>query len=506
MSHARRATLLTLLFSLVFGTLTPPAGAQRQLPVEVKIEETFVLEFKEPFETLLLDAGETTLTTNETVKVNIAPTTVFLGEKKKAVDYKKIRPGMRMDLVVEKLGPELTAKIATVKTNLEKWAVSFEGYFEKLDGDVAGIDGQAVVLESGATIKGDGQWKKQEFNSLADLMLGSLVKVKGVRKEDGRVYATELKTEPNTFSKGEREMRLKLSQNLTSPDLVQDERGAVKSLSGGVVKMGGRQFKLVESLELQTYINKIGNKLVPRYIKDQSREDPSKLLFRFYVIEDDTVNAFAFADGSVFINTGLLKILKNEAQLAAVLGHEIAHATNEHTRRTTESAFAKVLGVGNAVGVFKGDDLITFGLGVFSNKFDRDLENQADRVGLMYIYDAGYDPREAPKVWRELSSRSKENSIENFLYSSHPLARARLRNLNKEIAYNYYQTDFGQTLVRDKEYMEVVGLHFGWIKKPPPPTPAKSAVPAGNMPGTTTAPANKSRNNRPATKPRGKRP
>lgn len=209
MSHARRATLLTLLLSLALSMLAPPAGAQRQIPVEAKIEEAFVLEFKEPFEMLLLDAGETTLTTNERVEVKIAPTTVFVGEKKKAVDYKKIRPGVRMDLVVEKLGSELTAKVVTVKTNLEKWAVSFEGYFEKLDGDVAGIDGQAVVLEGGAKIKGEGQWKNQEFNSLADLMLGSLVKVKGVRREDGRVYAAELKTEPNAFSKGEREMRLK---------------------------------------------------------------------------------------------------------------------------------------------------------------------------------------------------------------------------------------------------------------------------------------------------------
>ncbi len=61
-------------------------------------------------------------------------------------------------------------------------------------------------------------------------------------------------------------------------------------------------------------------------------------MFRFYVLEDDTPNAVALVDGSVFIHTGMLKLLENEAQVAIVLGHEIAHVTNEHVRRRVQAS------------------------------------------------------------------------------------------------------------------------------------------------------------------------
>ncbi len=144
------------------------------------------------------------------------------------------------------------------------------------------------------------------------------------------------------------------------------------------------------------------------------------------------------------------------------------------------------------------------------------MENQADRVGLMYMHDAGYDPREVPKIWRELDRlltsavketnsgnrntssvsvtdilpKSSKNKVENFLYSSHPEAVARLKNLNREIAYNYYDTDFSQTKVKADEYRESVGYYFGWIKKPEPPKPAptQTKTTTNTSPKTTKTP------------------
>jgi hypothetical protein len=115
------------------------------------------------------------------------------------------------------------------------------------------------------------------------------------------------------------------------------------------------------------------------------------------------------------------------------------------------------------------------------------MEDQADRVGLSYLYEAGYDPREAPKVWREITKQVKENSVTNFLYSTHSTARARLKNLNREIAYNYYGTDFGQTLAGTDTYMNAVGSFFGWIKKPVPPQP-KQGSSALAQPSTSGGP------------------
>lgn len=472
--------------------------SQQNIPVSIKLKDAFILSVDPSGEKLLVDLGENVITTDEAVAVNINSKTAFLNKKKKPVDVKLLRPGVLLEIDGEKVGTDVTANKVTVLTNLEDWEVTVAGYFEKLDGDTAEIDGQRIKLETGAKIKGADDWKSRNFNSFNDMMLGSEARVEGVRKTDGIVYAARITTKPNTFTKSEKELRLKLSQNLNLTG-VEVDAGAVKQLSNGNVEIGGKKFKLVESLEVQTYVNKVGFKLVPRYIKDLDRNDPSKLSFRFYAVEDPTPNAFAFADGSVFIHTGLLKILKNEAQFAGVIGHEMAHATYEHSRRTNESFFVKVPVVGEKLGVLSKDDLVTFGLGIFANKFSRDMESQADRVGLSYMFDAGYDPREAPKVWRELSKLTQTNSIETFLYSSHPAASARSKSLNREIAYNYYDTDFSKTLVRTDEYMAALGVYFGWIKKPKRPKPVPT--PATTKPTTNAKPKPSTKTTKPKKNP-----
>lgn len=493
-----RFTFLFTLSLILTGLPQPflaPVRSQQNIPIPIKIKNAFILKVDMAGGRILVDLGDNTITTDDALNVGVNSKTVFLS-KKKQIDANLLRPGVMLEIEGDKLGTEVTANKVTVLTNLENWQVNVEGYFERLEGDTAEIDGQRVRLERDAKIKGGDDWKSREFKSLNDLMLGSETKVEGVRKSDGIVYATKITTKPNNYTKSENELRVRLSQNLKLTGMEVDA-GSVKNLSNGNVEIGGKRFKLVESLEVQTYVNRVGFKLVPRYIKDLDRNDPSKLLFRFYVVEDDTPNAFAFADGSVFVHTGLLKILKNEAQLAGVIGHEMAHATHEHTRRSNESLVSKIPSVGQRLGVLSKDDLITFGLGLFANKFSRDMENQADRVGLRYMYDAGYDPREVPKVWRELAKLTQTNSVETFLYSSHPEAVTRLKNLNREIAYNYYDTDFSQTLVKTDEYKEALGPHFGWIKKPSRPQPAK-ALTNLTPPKTTNTPR---KTNRPKKRP-----
>jgi hypothetical protein len=466
------ASLLALCFLFV-GAL--PCSAQQQVGIPVKIKEAFVLEFAAPHERLLIDTGETNFTTGEVTEVTINAATLFRNKKDAPLERGLLRPGMKIEIQGERFGSRVQAGVVKVKTNAESWEVEVKGYFEKLDGGRARVDGQTVVLGDGAVILGDNEWKGKTFKSFNEMMLGSHVEVKGIRRADGVVYAQLGKTKPNIFTEGDKRLVLAVQQGLLLPPTGQ--------LTGARVKIADKEFKLVESLELQSYVTQVGYKLIPRYIKDLPNDDPGKPTYRFYVIEDDSFNAFALPDGSIFVHTGLLKTLKNEAQMAAVLGHEIAHVTHEHSRRRMESLAVPLLQLGTAIaGAATKNNSIAmlgqFGAGVLSNKFGRDFEDQADRVGLFYMYEAGYDPREAPKVWREVSKHTKENAISNFLYSDHSSAIARLRNLNREIAYNYHETDFSQTNTDEDKYRRVVGQYFGWLPKIPATN--TNAPPQGN--------------------------
>jgi hypothetical protein len=470
-------------------TFLPPAGlTQQQASIPIKKQEGFVIDFKPPYDRLGVDMGENAFIEEETQYFSITPQTQFFNKKDKPLDPSVIRPGMQLEITGERVGSQLNLTKVKLKIDIEKWEVEIKGYLESVDGDKAWIDGQAVRLNPGTVIRGDDGWKNKTFSSFNEMYSGAQVSIKGIRRSDGIIYAQGGETRPNEFTKGDRNLKLSVEKNMALP----------QSLSGGKGIVLGNEVKFANSLELQTYVTKVGYKVIPRYEKDLPNDYPGKMVFRFAVIEDESFDAFALPDGSVFVHTGLLKQIKNEAQLAAILGHEIAHVTYEHARKRIEDPkgtwlpLAASLGgavLGGETGAVAGNLLA----GAIKNKFGRDAEDQADRVGLYYMMQAGYDPREAPKIWREISKDIKQDSIGTFLYSDHSSARQRLKNLNREIAYNYYNTDFTQTSVGDKEFMNVVGVYFGWIPKPQPkPLPA-APKPVQKTPVKTTKPTTKKR-------------
>src|SRR5262249_818328 len=93
------------------------------------------------------------------------------------------------------------------------------------------------------------------------------------------------------------------------------------------------KYKLLPNDEVQEYVTSLGQTLIPEYLKTVPDGDPSKLNFRFFVIIEKEPNAHALPNGVFLINSGMLEVVENEAQLAAVIGHEIAHATQEHQWR-----------------------------------------------------------------------------------------------------------------------------------------------------------------------------
>ncbi len=168
--------------------------------------------------------------------------------------------------------------------------------------------------------------------------------------------------------------------------------------------------------------------------------------WEFVVFEDSEPNAFALPGGKVGVHTGLFQITKNDAGLAAVVGHEIAHVVARHgAERMSRQTLAAVGGA--AIGIALGQDdemssaqkaavLGAYGAGVTVGAilpFSRSQEREADELGALYMARAGYDPRESVELWRrfaEYRKRSGGGSKVPFL-STHPTDAARIAALQE---------------------------------------------------------------------------
>jgi len=161
----------------------------------------------------------------------------------------------------------------------------------------------------------------------------------------------------------------------------------------------------------------------------------SELDWDIEVFDDDTVNAFAMPGGKIGVYTGILSVAKNQDQLGAVLGHEIAHVTQHHSveranRTLTTQGVAAVAGA--ALGGGATGDLVQQGaqLGLLL-PYGRSQESEADRIGLDYMADAGFDPRQSVKLWKNMAENDKGAPPE-FL-STHPSSDTRIQDLIREL-------------------------------------------------------------------------
>lgn len=185
---------------------------------------------------------------------------------------------------------------------------------------------------------------------------------------------------------------------------------------------------------LQEYVQQLGEKLA----KQSHRPD---LDWKFTVVDTDDVNAFATPGGFVYVSRGLLPYLASEAELAAVLGHEIGHITARHSvQRQSQSTVAGVLGV--AAAIFTGQpavaDLTSIAGQAVISGYGREQELEADRLGAEYLVRTGYDPEAIIRVVRvlkeqELFERDRARAegrsprIYHGVFSTHPDNDRRLR-------------------------------------------------------------------------------
>lgn len=155
--------------------------------------------------------------------------------------------------------------------------------------------------------------------------------------------------------------------------------------------------------KVQAYVESVGKRMAA------ASERPD-LPWSFTVLDDPTVNAFALPGGPVFVTRGILTYLTSEAELAAVVGHEIGHITARHSAEQLSKAQLAQAGLG--VGMILSEDLRQYGqlagvgLQLMFLKFGRDAERQADELGFRYMVGQRYDPREMAQVFRTLDRQS----------------------------------------------------------------------------------------------------
>ena len=165
--------------------------------------------------------------------------------------------------------------------------------------------------------------------------------------------------------------------------------------------------------------------------------------WEYNLIEDKQVNAFCAPGGKIAVYTGMLKYTENDDGLAAVMGHEIAHAVAKHSAERMSRAIAAELGFGVA-------DLLSGGVvgevrAVFSEYTGLDIlnvtvmkthgrkqESEADYMGLAFSSMAGYDLNEAVRLWKRMNKKNKNKEIPQFL-STHPSSRTRIMQLRRWI-------------------------------------------------------------------------
>lgn len=153
------------------------------------------------------------------------------------------------------------------------------------------------------------------------------------------------------------------------------------------------------------------------------------------VFDSKEVNAFALPGGKIGVYTGLLKVAENQNQLAAVIGHEVAHVLAGHSASRVSNQMATQLGVGLiSAGTGMSPDMIGMGANLLLLlPYGRGDETEADVLGLDLMSRAGFDPRQAPALWVNMGKASGGQAPPEFM-STHPSNESRIRDLNARLA------------------------------------------------------------------------
>jgi predicted Zn-dependent protease len=193
-----------------------------------------------------------------------------------------------------------------------------------------------------------------------------------------------------------------------------------------------RKLSLCEDPRIDDYLDALGKKLA-------AKAPGPKYAYQFKCVNDNAINAFALPGGFIYINRGTIEAADNEAQLAGVIAHEIAHVALRHSTNqiTKQQIFVMPLGLlGGIMGNSAFGSLLTelgtsTALPVVFLKFSRTAESQADIVGAQILYDSTYDPRALAQFFEKLEEENKKERI-RFLHD-HPNPANRIERIQEEV-------------------------------------------------------------------------
>lgn len=193
-----------------------------------------------------------------------------------------------------------------------------------------------------------------------------------------------------------------------------------------------QSMKLIKDPVVNEYVNRIGQNLV--------RNSDAKVPFTIKVVDSDEINAMALPGGFFYVNSGLILAADDEAELAGVMAHEIAHVCARHaTRQMTRGQLANLMTiplifVGGGIG-YAAREAASIGLPLTFLSFSRGFEAEADYLGVQYMYKAGYDPNEFVNFFEKIQAQEKKKpgSLAKA-FATHPQTPDRIQKTQEEIA------------------------------------------------------------------------
>jgi Zn-dependent protease with chaperone function len=305
-------------------------------------------------------------------------------------------------------------------------AVKVVGYLDFRKPGYLIVDAQRIVVSDHTSVHG-------KVHRAADIPLGYQLTVKGERGKDGTIAASEIETKPGGSAFMESDVVS--STNQAEKSYVQAKQVYEQGQDGKQVSVGA----LHDSGPKVDRARKVIDRILPGYV------DPKKV--RVYVVDNKEWNAMAMANYSIYVYDGLMNDMDDD-ELAIVLGHELTHATHEHSARQAQKGLeGGIAGEVAALGsrYIKNDttrqlaqEATSLGVTTFGNTYSREYEDQADRVGLRYVYEAGYDYKKAPVLWDKFAKKyGDQDKVTNFFFGNHSLSAKRAQALTQEIARNY---------------------------------------------------------------------
>ncbi|WP_257670626.1 M48 family metallopeptidase [Parapedobacter tibetensis] len=219
--------------------------------------------------------------------------------------------------------------------------------------------------------------------------------------------------------------------------------------------LGDSKTKVVKGTSQAQTVQRVGKNIagaVTRFLQENGYGDQYDFSWEFTLVDDDQINAWCMPGGKVAVYSGILPVTKNDAGLATVMGHEVAHAIAKHSaERMSQSIIAQAGGA--AVDVATSEKSNTtravlntaYGLGgqLALLSYSRNQESEADRLGLVFMAMAGYNPNEAVGFWERMAQAKQTQgggAPPEFL-STHPSDARRINNIQKLIpeAMGYYK-------------------------------------------------------------------